>query len=47
MKNLSVTHSVLPSGEKVSYRQALIEPRPLKINTWYNYIHKQSKKKTT
>jgi hypothetical protein len=46
MKNLSVTHSVLPTGEKVSYRQALIEPKPLKINTWYQYIHKQSKKKT-
>jgi hypothetical protein len=46
MKTLSITHSVLPSGVTVSYEQAVKEPRPLKINTWYQYIHKQSKKKT-
>ena len=47
MKHLSITHSVLPSGVTVSYEQAIKEPRPLKINNWYQYIHKQSKKKTT
>ena len=46
MKHLSITHSVLPSGLTVSYEQAIKEPRPLKINTWYNYIHKSLKKKT-
>lgn len=46
MKLLAITHSVLPSGQIVGYKQALTEPRPMTINQWFRFIYKQTKKKS-